>query len=132
MTFRMRKILLCAAFGLLAMGCSDKEPRDMAAEAAKAYYDSLMAGGYGYFVDGVYRADSIPSTYRDQLVVNAKMFVYGLKEEHNGVNNIRILRSSTDSVRNVTSVFLMLCFGDSVNEEIVVPMVEKDGKWLMK
>ena len=60
------------------------------------------------------------------------MFVYGLKEEHNGVNNIRILRSSTDSVRNVTSVFLMLCFGDSVNEEIVVPMVEKDGKWLMK
>lgn len=104
----------------------------MAAEAAKAYYDSLMAGGYGSFVDGVYRSDSIPSSYRDQLVVNAKMYVYELKEEHNGVNDIRIVRSSADSVRKVTNVFLMLCFGDSVNEEIVVPMVEKDGKWLMK
>lgn len=128
----MRNILFCAAFGLLAMGCSDKDPRDMAAEAAKAYYDSLMAGGYGFFVDGVYRSDSIPSSYRDQLVVNAKMYVYELKEEHNGVNDIRIVRSSTDSVSKVTNVFLMLCFGDSVNEEIVVPMVEKDGKWLMK
>ena len=128
----MRNILFCAAFGLLAMGCSDKDPRDMAAEAAKAYYDSLMAGGYGFFVDGVYRPDSIPSSYRDQLVVNAKMYVYELKEEHNGVNDIRIVRSSADSVSKVTNVFLMLCFGDSVNEEIVVPMVEKDGKWLMK
>ena len=60
------------------------------------------------------------------------MYVYELKEEHNGVNDIRIVRSSADSVRKVTNVFLMLCFGDSVNEEIVVPMVEKDGKWLMK
>ena len=60
------------------------------------------------------------------------MYVYELKEEHNGVNDIRIVRSSADSVSKVTNVFLMLCFGDSVNEEIVVPMVEKDGKWLMK
>jgi hypothetical protein len=26
----------------------------------------------------------------------------------------------------------MLFFGDSTNEEIVVPMVERDGRWMMK
>jgi hypothetical protein len=31
-----------------------------------------------------------------------------------------------------TNVFLVLCFGDSVNEEIVVPMVERNGNWRMK
>jgi len=26
----------------------------------------------------------------------------------------------------------MLCFGDSTNEEIVVPMIERDGRWYMR
>ena len=43
----MRKILLCAALGFLAMGCSDNKTIDYAALAAKEYYDSLMAGNYG-------------------------------------------------------------------------------------
>ena len=42
----MRKILLCAALGFLAMGCSDNKTIDYAALAAKEYYDSLMAVSY--------------------------------------------------------------------------------------
>jgi hypothetical protein len=26
----------------------------------------------------------------------------------------------------------MLCYGDSTTEEVVVPMVERDGRWMMK
>ena len=36
------------------------------------------------------------------------------------------------TAQKVTNVFLVLCFGDSVNEEIVVPMVERQGRWRMK
>jgi hypothetical protein len=27
---------------------------------------------------------------------------------------------------------LMLCYGDSTSEEVVVPMVERNGRWMMK
>jgi len=26
----------------------------------------------------------------------------------------------------------VLCFGDSINEEIAVPMVEREGRWKMR
>ena len=125
-------MFLGAAIGLLAFGCSGNAGRDYAAEAAKAYYDSLMAGGYAYFVDGFLTGDSIPPSYREQLIVNAKQYVSQTKEAHHGVNDIRVVCSKVDSVAKTTNVFLMLCFGDSVNEEVVVPMVAKDGVWYMK
>jgi hypothetical protein len=37
-----------------------------------------------------------------------------------------------DSVQPTANAFLMLCFGDSTIEEVVVPMVKHEGKWLMK
>ena len=102
-----------AAMMFLVMSCGGNQGpsrEDFAAKAAKEYYDSLIGGGYGYFTDGFNGTDSLPHHYREQLVVNAK----------------------TDSTTNITNVFLMLCFGDSINEEIVVPMVEVNGVWKMK
>ena len=129
----MKRILIFgAAIGFITIGCSDNKERDYAAEAAKTYYDSLMTGGYGYFVDGFADSKGIAPSYREQLLVNAKQYAHQLKEARQGVSNVRIVGSKRDSVSQTTNVFLMLCFGDSVNEEIVVPMVEKGGEWYMK
>ena len=55
----------------LGWGCSPKvDPADVAAQVAKQYYDYLLEGKYEAFVDGKYRPDSIPGSYRDQLVMN--------------------------------------------------------------
>ena len=128
----MRKILLCAALGFLAMGCSDNKTIDYAALAAKEYYDSLMAGNYGYYVDGFARQGSLPEDYREQLLVNAKQYVYAIREQRHGANEVRRVGSKADSLSKTTNVFLMLCFGDSINEEVVVRMQEKDGRWMMR
>ena len=40
--------------------------------------------------------------------------------------------SIVGSTLHYTSVLLMLCYGDSTTEEVVVPMVERDGRWMMK
>jgi hypothetical protein len=45
---------------------------------------------------------------------------------------VRVSNAVTDTVRQFTNVFLVLCFGGSTNEEIVVPMVERNGSWKMK
>lgn len=105
---------------------------DYAAKAAKEYYDSLLAGGYAFFSAGFVGTDSLPPHYREQLVVNAKQYILEQKKQHQGINGVNIVTAKTDSVTKVTNVFLTLCFGDSVNEEIVVPMVEDNGVWRMK
>ena len=132
----MRHILIFIAVVMsLFTSCGgDQGPsrEDFAAKAAKAYYDSLLAGGYGYFSSGFIGTDSLPPHYREQLLVNAKQYILGQKKLHNGINGVKIVTAKTDSVTNVTNVFLMLCFGDSVNEEIVVPMLEEKGVWKMK
>ena len=55
-----------------------------------------------------------------------------LQSAHGGIRDVRIVRAKTDSLQSYTNVFLTLCFGDSTNEEIVVPMIEKEGRWRMR
>lgn len=139
----MRKLIILI-FSFLALGffsCSkERKPDDAAARAAKEYYDSLFARNYAYFVRGMYLPDTIPSGYREQLEANASMFVGRMNEEHHGVSDVRIMRFVNDtvaspgckSVARTSNVFLVLCLGDSLNEEVVVPMIHHKGRWLMR
>lgn len=139
----MRKLIILI-FSFLVLGffsCSkERKPDDAAARAAKEYYDSLFARNYAYFVRGMYLPDTIPSGYREQLEANASMFVGRMNEEHHGVSDVRIMRFVNDTVASpgcksvvrTSNVFLVLCLGDSLNEEIVVPMVHHKGRWLMR
>ena len=131
---RHKLIYIAAVMSLFASCGGAEEPSReyYAAKAAKEYYDSLLAGGYAFFSAGFIGTDSLPPHYREQLVVNAKQYILEQKKQHQGINGVKIVTAKTDSVTNVTNVFLTLCFGDSVNEEIVVPMIEKNGVWKMK
>lgn len=117
---------------LVCFSCSEKNTECMAGHAAKEYYDMLFAGDYAGFTSGLFFPDSIPGTYREQLISNAAMFAEGQKKAHNGVREIRVLGFNVDSVSSTTQAFLLFCYGDSVNEEIVVPMTEHDGRWFMR
>lgn len=138
----MRKLLilipLCAL--LLVFSCSEEAKDDGAVRAAKEYYDSLVAGNSAWFVRGMYLPDTIPDGYREQLEDNAKMFVARMNEEHHGIHEVRIANCVNDTLTfdggktsvRTANAFLVLCFGDSLNEEIVVPMIENKGRWLMR
>lgn len=139
----MRKsfILLTLAFILSMAACSGEKKADNAAAlAAKEYYDSLLAGNYSYFVGGMYLPDTIPDGYREQLEANASMYVGRMAEEHHSISEVRIMRCLNDTVTSASGqhavrtaeAYLVLCFGDSMNEEVVVPMVHHDGRWLMR
>ena len=47
-------------------------------------------------------------------------------------SEVRVSSARTDSVAGYTQAFLILCFADSTQEEVVVPMVEHAGRWRMK
>lgn len=126
--------VLFVAMTLFVVGCSmnKAKPEEVAGRAAKIYYDYLLAGDYESYVDGYYRPDSIPGGYREQLIANAKMFMAQQKEEKNGLVEVRFQRAklSKDSVS--AQAFLLFCYGDSTKEEVVVPMLDVEGNWMMR
>lgn len=137
LALKMPMVIMVAVMSVLCLmaACSKDKPIDdaeMAGRAADHYYHSLMKGGYDEFVRGMDGYDGYPDSYRQQLVVNAKQYMAGLKGKHSGVADITVVRAETDSTAGYTNVFMMVSFADSVKEEIVVSMVKRDNEWKMK
>ena len=129
----MRKFLFGGILAVMFVACGgEKKPDFAAAHAACNYYNMLVEGKAAEFVDGMDTPDTIPVGYREQLVANAKMFMAQQQDEHQGLRKVDVLNCVNDSLSQTANAFLMFCYGDSTVEEIVVPMVKRDGKWLMK
>ena len=128
----MRKLIYLILI-VIVVACSTGVSREeQAALAAKGYYTHLVQGEYEQFVEGRFMADSLPADYRSQLIEGYKQFVAQQLEARKGIQEVSVSRAYTDSLAGYTNVLLMLCYGDSTTEEVVVPMVERDGRWMMK
>lgn len=128
----MRKLGVLVFLIPLLAACSSPSKEELAALAAKGYYLHLVDGEYEHFVDGRLMADSLPADYRSQLIEGYKQFIAQQQATRGGISEVRVSRAFTDSTTHYTSVLLMLCYGDSTSEEVVVPMVERNGRWRMK
>ena len=119
--------------GLLGMSCGNPTAEEMASLAAKGYYEHLIHGEYEQFLQGKAGLNKHPEEeYWNQLRDNCYQFVHQQEQAHHGIHEVRVVNAKTDTLQKYTNVFMMLCFGDSTNEEIVVPMVERDGRWYMR
>lgn len=130
----MRQAFITMIIAALVMASCGKEKKadTAAADAAGMYYNKLIDGDYESFVAGMYFSDSIPAGYREQLVSNAKMFMYEQGKAHGGVDTAFALRQQRDSAATTAEVFMSIVFNDSSREEIVVPMIEENGFWFMR
>jgi len=129
----VRLAALVAVVAMLGVvGCKKVSPEEAALLAAKGYYTHLAKGEYQQFLEGKAGSDSLPDDYREQLLVAYAQFADRQQREHGGISEVQANTASTDSLLHCTNAFLILCYGDSTQEEIVVPMVEHDGRWRMK
>ncbi len=126
----MRKLLYIAIAATAA--CTSPDPAQLAANTAERYYAYLLEGNYPAFVDAHYRPDSLPQSYRQQLIDNAKMYIAQQKAERRGIKAVSIVGAKADTARHTANVFLMLAYGDSTSEEIVVPMTQHQGIWYLR
>lgn len=128
----MKHLLTLAVVLLLLCACSGTSAEEMASLAAKGYYGHLISGEYEHFLAGKAGADSLPESYREQLVMGYKQFMAQQEKLHHGIQDIRIVGAKADTLLQCMNVFLVFCFGDSTNEQVTVPMVEYQGAWRMK
>ena len=131
------KVIRLVLSGLLGwmmfLACSGPTSEEMASLAAKGFYEHLIRGEYTQFLEGKDRLDrNAAEDYWGQLLDNCHHFMRQQEIIHRGISEVRVVSAKTDTLQKYTNVFMMLCFGDSTNEEIVVPMVERDGRWMMK
>ena len=128
----MKSLLWVVSSLLVVAACSGPTPEELASLAAKGYYDHLIHGEYDEFLEGKSGVESLSDNYREQLLTTYRQFMAQQDLAHHGIREVRISRATTDSLQHYTNVFLVLCYGDSVNEEIVVPMVAQAGRWRMR
>lgn len=131
---------------ILLMACSSEVSQEQRAmTTAQKYYEQLVAGDYNSFVEGsLMGQDSVPESYKLQMLLNARMFVERMQKEHNGIKSVKAMRAKVDTIMSrlsgdpeaiqeiVAQAYLSVAFADSSIEEIVVPMVFKDDIWYLR
>ncbi|MBR1415872.1 MAG: hypothetical protein IJ570_08435 [Prevotella sp.] len=131
-------LLACFLACLLCVGmaCCGQQapltPEEQASQAAKRCYEALYNGHPEAFLNGRLQASAMPQSYRQQQLDVYRQHAAQMEKQHSGVRRIDVSRAAMDSTLNVMQVFLQLAFGDNTMEEIVVPMVEHEGQWMMK
>ena len=142
----MKKILILLGVVISLIGmvaCSTKvKQEERAMTTAQKYYEQLVAGNYEGFVGGaMISQDTLPAGYKEQLVLNAKMYVERMQNEHQGIRSVKALRAQVDTLKANNSdeilaitarAFVALGFADSTKEEVLVPMVLKDDVWYLR
>lgn len=130
----MRKILLFLLSLAIPLACSKEEisKEELALQTAKTYYEQLLNGDVASFVSGMNVKDSIVPSYREQLETNMLMFLGQQQTEHKGISSVTAVKAEKEIDSDVIYAFLLLCYGDSTREQVVIPMVEHDGVWMMK
>ena len=136
MTSSLRKqIILFSIYTITFLwACSEVTPEEQAARAARTYYQCLVDDRPTEFLQGKADADSLPDDYRAQLLMAINQYRADMLDKHNGLHEVQVSDNvgRRDSSLHLTYAFLILCYGDSTQEEITVPMIELNGKWLMK
>lgn len=130
----MLPFLLASALLLTACG-SRKEEIDhgeLAARAARLYYEQLLEGKYEAFLEGENRSGTLPDGYRKQLLVNLQQFMEEQKSQHQGIDSISLASSVFSAKDSTASAFLLFHYGDKTTEQVIVPMVKRKGVWMMR
>ncbi len=123
--------VFCLFFIILLVSCSSSSPEKQAAEAAKACYDLLIEDDAVRFLECKARIDTLSADFGEQLLEAVRQYQRDIQQKHGGLREVRI--ADNQSAFNTSQLStLILCYADSTQEAIVVPMVERDGQWLMK
>lgn len=134
MKWMMLPFLFASALLLAACGSKKEEvdQGELAARAARLYYEQLLKGKYEAFLKGENRPDRLPDGYRKQLLINLQQFMEQQKSRHEGIDSISLGASVFSAKDSTASAFLLFHFGDRTTEQVVVPMIKKKGVWRMR
>lgn len=127
-----RAFLIASLLTVISCSKNAPSPEHLAALAAQGYYQHLQHGEVERYLEGTLGYDSMPDGFKSEQRANIKMFLAQQKEAHGYITSVEVSNATSDSIQKIVYAMLNIQFADSTLEEICVPMVSKDGKWMMK
>lgn len=127
-----RAFLIASLLTVISCSKNAPSPEQLAALAAQGYYQHLQHGEVERYLEGTLGYDSMPDGFKSEQRANIKMFLAQQKEAHGYITSVEVSSVTSDSIQKIVYAMLNIQFADSTLEEICVPMVSKDGKWMMK
>lgn len=76
--------------------------------------------------------DKLPESYERQMLENFKAFAKRQDKQRKGIKKVSIRNVKFFAKDSTASAFLLLHYGDSTTEEVVVPMLKRRGLWYMR
>ena len=95
-------------------------------------YTDLLSSHYEAFLDRKAGADTLKPDYRSQLLDACRQTMAAQQHAHKGIAGFHVSDARMDSASHLAQVFILIEYGDSTQEEVLVPMVEHHGRWMMK
>lgn len=129
----MKKLLISLCIGVvLVVACTrkgDSLTHDSARQAAERYFTMLLDGRYEEYVNGLVGMDTMPDDMRSQMVDLMAQF---MKQQSVNRGLLRVTATS-DTIQDSTAyVYLDVLYGDSVSEQVGMPLRFVNDRWCME
>ena len=126
--------VVIAALVLLLTSCGEGTvtERQHVEEAVLLSYTTLLDGRYADYVSLLAGASKRSADYNEQLAANAAMFIEEQQRLHTNIVDVRVadVKIARDGAK--AEAYVVLCYADSTNEEIVVPVLKEQGTWKVR
>ena len=129
----MKKLLIPLCFGIFfVVACSrkgDSLTHDSARQAAERYFTMLLDGRYEEYVNGLVDTDTMPDDMRSQMVDLMAQFM----KQQSLNRGLLSVTATSDTIQDSTAyVFLDVLYGDSVSEQVGMPLRFVGDRWRME
>lgn len=95
-------------------------------------YNLYVHGDYSSYVAAMASCDSMPMSYRQQMQFMLKMQAHKMRKEKGGVSAVTVSRMEPHDGDSLVNVYLNVAYKDSTEEEILFPVVKKNGQWRIR
>lgn len=126
----MKKAVVLCLLSVVLLACSKGQLTHKAAQkAAVKYYSMLIKGNYKGFVNGYADSEDLPESYRSEMIDLMKQFM-----AEGEMPNLKKVTALSDSFCEDSTAYVMLQlqYGDSIFEQIEMPLILTEKGWKMK
>lgn len=95
-------------------------------------YNMYAHGDYSGYVAAMASCDSMPMSYRQQMQFMLKMQAHKMRKEKGGISAVTVNRMEPHNGDSLVNVYLNVAYKDSTEEEVLFPVVKKNGQWRIR